>query len=114
MCAQERAKSEAAPAKTTTEEGALLDTILSKGMRARDDEARDRGRDLLKEFVAQLLDPSMVMAKDTEKTINLRIAEIDRMLSTQLNEIMHHAEFQKLEGSWRGLHYLVDQSETGT
>src|SRR4051812_4940027 len=114
MCAQERTKSETAQVKTTTEDGALLDNILSKGMRARDDEARDRGRDLLKEFVAQLLDPSMVMAKDTEKTINLRIAEIDRMLSSQLNEVMHHPDFQKLEGSWRGLHYLVHQSETST
>jgi type VI secretion system protein ImpC len=101
-------------AKTTAEEGGLLDTILKKGMRARDDSARDRGRELLKEFVEQLLDPSMTVAKDTEKTINLRIAEIDRLLSSQLNEIMHHPDFQKLEGSWRGLHYLVHQTETGT
>jgi type VI secretion system protein ImpC len=114
MSAREHAKSEAADAKTTSEETALLDTILSKGMRARDDDSRERGRDLLKEFVAQLLDPSIVVAKDTEKTINLRIAEIDRLLSAQLNEVMHAAEFQKLEGSWRGLHYLVHQSETGT
>jgi type VI secretion system protein ImpC len=114
MSAQERAKSAAAEEKTTTEASGLLDTILSKGMRARDDDARQRGRDLLGTFVEQLLDPSMIVAKDTEKTINLRIAEIDRLLSAQLNEIMHHPEFQKLEGSWRGLHYLVDQSETGT
>ena len=48
MCAQEQAKSQAA-AQTTSEEGALLDNILSQGMRARDDDARQRGRDLLKE-----------------------------------------------------------------
>ena len=56
----------------------------------------------------------MMVAKDTEKTINLRIAEIDRLLSLQLNEIMHHPDFQKLEASWRGLHYLVHQTETST
>jgi len=46
--------------------------------------------------------------------INARIAQIDHLLSIQLNEIMHHASFQKLEGSWRGLKHLMDHSETGT
>src|SRR5205823_4478120 len=41
------------------------------------------------------------------------VAEIDRKLSAQLNEVMHSPEFQRLEGTWRGLHYLVSQSETG-
>ncbi|MEX2119690.1 MAG: type VI secretion system contractile sheath large subunit [Pirellulales bacterium] len=103
-----------AEAQTTESEAGLLDTILKQGFRARTDDAQQRAKDLLKEFVEQLLDPSMVVAKDTEKTINLRIAEIDKLLSAQLNEIMHHEDFQKLEGSWRGLHYLVNQSETGT
>ncbi|HEX4128842.1 MAG TPA: type VI secretion system contractile sheath large subunit [Pirellulales bacterium] len=113
MSAQEEAKTQAATTTTTTDTS-LLDTILKQGMRARDDDALQRGKDLLKEFVGQLLDPSMVVAKDTEKTINLRIAEIDRMLSAQLNEIMHNAEFQQLEASWRGLNYLVMQTETST
>ena len=42
------------------------------------------------------------------------VAEIDKALSDQLNEIMHHESFQKLEASWRGLHYMVHESETGT
>lgn len=113
MSAQEHAKSAAADAQTTTESG-LLDTIVSKGMRARDDDSKQRAKDLIGNFVEQLLSPGMVVAKDTEKTINLRIAAIDQLLSAQLNEIMHHEDFQKLEGSWRGLHYLVHQSETGT
>jgi type VI secretion system protein ImpC len=45
--------------------------------------------------------------------INARIAQIDHLLSIQLNEILHHPAFQKLEGSWRGLKYLMDNSETG-
>src|SRR6201994_228314 len=45
--------------------------------------------------------------------INARIAQLDHLLSLQLNEIMHHPQFQKLEGSWRGLKYLMDNSETG-
>ena len=51
--------------------------------------------------------------KVLEHTINARIAPIDTLLSAQLNEIMHHADFQKLEGSWRGLKHLVFESETG-
>src|SRR5437660_6222305 len=103
MSTQETKPETAAAAAGSTEAGSsFLDTILQQGLRAKDDDARERGRDLLKEFVAQLLDPSMVVGKDTEKTINLRIAEIDRLLSAQLNEIMHNPEFQKLEGSWRG------------
>ncbi len=46
--------------------------------------------------------------------INARIAQIDALISKQLNEILHYPDFQKLEASWRGLHYLVNQSETGT
>jgi type VI secretion system protein ImpC len=42
-----------------------------------------------------------------------RIAGIDRTLSAQVAEILHHAEFQRLEATWRGLHYLVHQTETG-
>ncbi len=45
--------------------------------------------------------------------INARIAQIDHLLSIQLNEILHHPAYQKLEGSWRGLKYLMDNSETG-
>src|SRR5690606_30718670 len=52
------------------------------------------------------------MARDTEAMLNARIAQIDRLVSTQLNEIMHAPEFQKLEGTWRGLKYLLSQSET--
>src|SRR5262249_3941898 len=54
-----------------------------------------------------------VIKKDVEANIKFWISEIDRKLSSQLNEVMHHPEFQRLEGTWRGLHYLVHQSETG-
>jgi type VI secretion system protein ImpC len=55
----------------------------------------------------------MTVAKDVEMMINARIAQIDHLLSLQLNEIMHHPSFQKLEGSWRGVKHLMDHSETG-
>ena len=57
---------------------------------------------------------AVTVSADTEAMLNARIAEIDQLLSDQLNAIMHDPEFQKLEASWRGLHYLVDRSETST
>src|SRR5271169_1037300 len=108
-----------APAKKSVEAAAqtqelgLLDQIVEQGRFGADPQARERGKDLVKEFVAQVLDGSMTVAKDAEMMINARIAQIDHLLSIQLNEILHHPAFQKLEGSWRGLKYLMDNSETG-
>jgi type VI secretion system protein ImpC len=103
----------AQPAATTTTETGLLDQIVEQGRFGRDVQTRERGKSLIKEFVSQVLDGSMTVSKDTEAMINARIAQIDHLVSIQLNEILHHAAFQKLEGSWRGLKYLLDQSETG-
>jgi type VI secretion system protein ImpC len=97
----------------TTHEKGLLDQIVEQGRFGTDTTARERGKDLVKEFVAQVLDGSMTVAKDAEMMINARIAQIDHLLSIQLNEILHHPVFQKLEGSWRGLKHLMDNSETG-
>jgi type VI secretion system protein ImpC len=101
----------AQPAELTTERS-LLDQIVEEGRLARDPSARERGKDLVKEFVTQVLDGSMTVSKDAEMMISARIAQIDHLVSLQLNEVLHAKEFQKLEGSWRGLKYLLDQSET--
>src|SRR6202451_491085 len=67
-----------------------------------------------KEFVAQVLEGSMTIGRDADQMISARVAQIDHLISLQLNEVLHHAQFQKLESTWRGLKYLLDQSETGT
>ena len=95
-----------------TAEHSLLDQIVEEGRLARDPSARERGKDLVKEFVNQVLEGSMTVSKDAEMMINARIAQIDHLVSLQLNEVLHAGAFQKLEGSWRGLKYLLDQSET--
>src|SRR5689334_1782046 len=92
----------------------LLDTIIQDGKMARDPSQRPYAKDLLSEFVGQVLDEGMTVSRDTVASIKTRIAQIDELISAQLNEIMHAAEFQALEASWRGLHYLVMNSETGT
>jgi type VI secretion system protein ImpC len=107
------ANPQAASATVETAEGSLLDQIVEQGRFGVESASRERGKNLVKEFVAQVLDGSMTIAKDAEMMINARIAQIDHLLSIQLNEILHHPSFQKLEGSWRGLKYLMDNSETG-
>ena len=92
----------------------LLDRILTEGKLARDEIQRAYARDLVGEFVNEVLaEGSSTIANDVVALINDRIAQIADLLSAQINEIMHHAEFQALEGSWRGLHYLVMKTETG-
>ncbi len=108
----------AALSKPTVEEtqsapSSLLDQIVEEG-RFREPAAKQRGKDLIKEFLSQVLQGQVTVSEDTEAMINARIAQIDHLVSQQLNEILHHPEFQKLEGTWRGLRYLLDNSETGT
>jgi type VI secretion system protein ImpC len=91
----------------------LLDQIVSEGRFRGDADGAQRGRDLIKEFVAQVLEGHVTVTRDTETSIQARIAQIDQLISKQLNSIMHHPSFQKLEGTWRGIKYLLDQSETG-
>src|SRR5215475_3490971 len=97
---------------TQEQSGGLLDEILNKGFKARDDAQMERSKSLIADFVGQVMKGQLVMSKNLESAINARIAEIDRLLSAQCNEIMHHEKFQKLEGSWRGLHHLVFETET--
>ncbi len=94
------------------EERGLLDQIVEEGRMGKDPSAKERGRELVKIFAEQVLEGSMAVSKDAEAMINARIAQIDHLLSIQLNEIMHHQAFQKLESTWRGVKYLIDQSET--
>src|SRR6478672_5241138 len=100
---------------TTAAEGNLLDQILDS-TRPVDTSARERNTQFIKAVIQQALEakPGTVVAGDVERTIQAWKAQIDQKLSAQLNEILHHPEFQKLEGTWRGLHYLVNQTETST
>jgi type VI secretion system protein ImpC len=111
-----KAKSSASEAQTVeqTAERSLLDDIVEQGRMGADVETRERGKNLVKEFISQILSGEMTVSKDTETMINARIAQIDHLISLQLNEVMHAPEFQKLEGSWRGLKFLLNNSETGT
>ncbi len=104
------AVSKAAEAQST--EVSLLDQIVAQGRFGKDAVAQERGKDMVKEFVNQVLEGKMTLSRDAEATIGLRIAEIDKLISLQLNEVIHHPAFQKLEATWTGIRHLVLKSET--
>src|SRR6516162_2412387 len=110
MSSPEQAK--AAAATTTTQDDGLLDKILDR-TKPLNDKERERNKDYVGQFLKQIVQPGQFISKDDETNIKYWIAEIDKKLSSQLNEVMHAPEFQQLEATWRGLHYLVHQSETG-
>ena len=96
-----------------TAELSLVDRILEEGKLARDKSQSKYAKDLVSEFATQILDEGMTVNKDTQQMLKDRIAQIDDLIVKQLNEVLHHPDFQKLEGSWRGLNYLVMKTETG-
>ena len=107
-----QAKTKLSIAEEVSKEGNLLDAIVAETRIARNDSERSRAKDLIGEFVQGVLQGEVVVKKDLETAIHARIAALDELISAQLNEVMHAPEFQKLEGSWRGLRHLVYQSET--
>ena len=74
----------------------------------------DRAQELVKTLVEQALAGTVTFDRNLPRTIDRAIAALDAKLSAQLNEIIHNPRFIQLEGSWRGLNYLVMNSETGT
>src|ERR1017187_10385253 len=107
------AKQDAAQAaEVETKEVSLLDSIVAEGRFGREASQQERGKDMVKEFISQVLEGQMTLSRDAEQTIANRIAQIDHLISKQLNEVLHHESFQKLEATWRGVKYLMDQSET--
>lgn len=111
--AKQETEATVAGAVAVEEEKSLLDQILEEARMVRDETQKVWAKDIIGEFVSQVLEGTITVSQDTEGMINARISQIDQLISAQLNEVMHHPDFQKLEGSWRGLSYLIQQSETG-
>jgi type VI secretion system protein ImpC len=103
---------ESASAAQTTAEPSEFASLLNKQFKPQSDRARDEVEAAVKTLAAQALEGSVLVSPDVVQSIQAIIAALDKKLSEQTNQIMHHADFQELEGSWRGLHHLVNNSET--
>jgi len=101
-----------AQAATGTVEVNEFASLLNKEFRPQTDSAKSEIENAVRTLAQQALASSQLISTDVVQTITAMIAEIDKKMSEQINKIMHTAEFQQLESAWRGLHYLVTNSET--
>lgn len=113
MATPEQQAQAAAAAGAEATSQSLLDQIVEEGRFGKEADAKRRGREMISQFVKDVLEGAVTYSADTEAMLTSQIAEIDRLVSAQLNEIMHHEKFQKLEATWTGLRYLVSNTETG-
>src|SRR3954471_21157533 len=89
-----------------------FDSLLKKEFKPKTDEAKEAVERAVRTLAEQALSQTTVISTDVVKSIEAMIAEIDRKLTEQINLVLHNPDFQKLEGAWRGLHYLVNNTET--
>ena len=86
--------------------------LLEKEFKPKSDRAKEEVQSAVHTLAEQVLQGEALLADDVVGTINAIIAEIDAKLTEQVNQIVHNEDFQKLEGAWRGLHHLVNNTET--
>src|SRR6266545_1436038 len=89
-----------------------FDSLLRKEFKPKTDEAKEAVERAVRTLAEQALSQTKLIGADVVKSIEAIIAQLDRKLTEQINLILHHPDFQKLEGAWRGLHYLVSNTET--
>ncbi len=110
--ADPNAGTQAGPEAKTTMEVSEFTSLMTKEFKPKSDRAREAVDGAVRALAEQALAYSTVISDDVQKTVTSIIAAIDRKLSEQINLILHHEDFQKLEGAWRGLSYLVKNTET--
>jgi type VI secretion system protein ImpC len=101
----------AAPATSYAEQTDFM-ALLEKEFRPKSDEQRSAVESAVRTLAQQAISSAVTLSNDAYRTIEAIIAEIDRKMAEQIDQILHHEEFQKLESAWRGLHYLVSNTET--
>jgi type VI secretion system protein ImpC len=102
----------AAALASVTMEGSDLASLLQKEFKPKSDDAKSAVEQAVQTLAQQALSQTQLIGSDVVASIEAMIAAIDRKLSEQINQIIHHADFQKLEGAWRGLSYMVNNTET--
>jgi len=99
-------------AEAGTEESDDFASLLDQEFRPRSPEAKSAVQNAVATLAQQALADTAVVSDDAVATIEALIAAIDQKLTEATNQIMHHEEFTKIEGAWRGLHHLVNNTET--
>ncbi|MEE4376955.1 MAG: type VI secretion system contractile sheath large subunit [Candidatus Competibacteraceae bacterium] len=106
------AAAEQAQPQVGTLETSEFGSLLQQEFKPRSDQAREEVEGAVRILAEQALQNASLISNDVLDSIESIIATIDQKLTDQVNLIMHHPDFQQLEGAWRGLHYLVNNTET--
>jgi predicted component of type VI protein secretion system len=93
-------------------QGGEFASLLNKEFKPKSDDAKTAVEQAVLTLAQQALVNTTLIGSDVMMSIEAMIAELDKRLSTQVNAILHHADFQQVESAWRGLHYLVNNTET--
>jgi type VI secretion system protein ImpC len=93
----------------TLEGGSLLEEILAETKMTPGDEGYEIAKPGVQAFIAELVTPKREGEKIDKALVDALIAEIDAKLSKQIDEIIHHPTFQKLESAWRSLKFVIDR-----
>ena len=93
-------------------EASEFSSLLQQEFKPKSDRAQEAVETAVRTLAEQALADTALVSDDAIKSIESMIAAIDKKLSDQINLILHNEDFQKLEGAWRGLHYLVNNTET--
>jgi type VI secretion system protein ImpC len=104
---QSQAAGAAAPAEVSE-----FESLLNKEFKPKTDERKTAVQVAVRTLAEQALGATALISDDAVKAIEAMIAEIDKKMSQQINQILHHEDFRRLEGTWRGLHHLVSNTET--
>lgn len=110
--AEENPEVQGQAAEETVIEGSEWTSLLQKKVKAKSSREKDTVTAAVQTLAESILKDQALVTDDALKTIRSLIAEIDSKLTAQVNEIIHHEEFQNLEGAWRGLHHMVNNTET--
>ncbi len=99
---------------TMADSGSILDQIFDEGRLVRDEHQKDGARNMLQGFIEEATKAGVSVDGSAKRAIAERIAALDRLISAQVNKVLHHEKFQKLEASWRSLNKLVSENEIST
>jgi len=107
----EKTQAEGGAAAETTSGSSLLEEILAESKIPRSDDAYEVARKGVQAFITQMLAPAHGEERIDKSAVDAMVADVDRRISAQLNEILHNSDFQRLESAWRGLKFLVDRTD---
>ncbi|HWY92038.1 MAG TPA: type VI secretion system contractile sheath large subunit, partial [Chthoniobacterales bacterium] len=110
--AEQNPQTQTAGAVAATVEANEFETLLDREFKPKTEQAKSAVQEAVKTLAEQALGAASLISDDALVTIQSLIGELDRKLTEQINVIIHHEDFKKLEGTWRGLYHLVSNTET--